>query len=218
MEKVVGIQKNKDGMLKVFPAVTLDELYLHPDCPAVIKEAIGFSAVWQVRNETSVEKAVSAPSLLPELTLGLLVIDVQVLMDDGSTVPMTEFVQKRGKRGKIAALLLSDDLCAATARLGVSPTSEPIVAVAASVDVRDGLVEDLLVALTRVWSGRKWLAESVQSFKGTEVGKLDAAQVADVVMKEVKPKGDHLGSVEYRRAMAGVLTQQAIEVCLKGAK
>ena len=118
----------------------------------------------------------------------------------------------------MAALLLSDELCAATARLGVSPTSEPIVAVAASVDVRDGVVKDLRVALTGVWSGRKWLAKSVESFKGAETAKLDAAQVADAVMKEVKPKGDHLGSVEYRRTMAGVLTQQALEVCLKGAK
>ena len=218
MGKVKSIQKNKDGVLKVLPAVTLDELFVDTDCPAVIKESIGRAAVWQVRNETTVEKAVFAPSLLPELTLGLLAMDAQVLLDDGSSVSMAEVVKKSGKRGKMAALLLSDGLCAAAARLGVSPTSEPIVAVAVSVDVRDGVVKDLRVALTGAWSGRKWLVESVESFKGAEVSKLDVAQVADAVMKEVKPKADHLGSVEYRRAMAGVLTQQALEVCLKGAK
>jgi len=218
MGKVEGIQKNKDGVLKVFPSVTLDELFVDVDCPIVIKESIGRSAVWQVRNETTVEKAVSAPSLFPELTIGLLAMDAQVLMEDGASVSMAEVVKKSGKRGKMAALLLSDDLCAATARLGVSPTSDPIVAVAASVNVRDGVVKDLRVAVTGVWSGRKWLAESVQSFKGTEVGKLDAAQVAVAVEKEVKPKGNHLGSVEYRCAMAGVLTRQALEACLKGVK
>ena len=218
MGKVEGIQKNKDGMLKVFPVVTLDELFVDTDCPAVIKESIGRAAVWQVRNETTIEKAVSAPSLLPELTIGLLAMDVQVLLDDGTKVPMAEFVQKSGKRSKMAALLISDKRCVATARLGVSPTSEPIVAVAASVAVSDGKVKDMCVALTGAWSGRKWLAESVQSFKGTELSRLDVVQVADAVAKEVKPKGDYLGSVEYRRTMAGVLTQQALETCLKGAK
>ncbi|MDX9865103.1 MAG: hypothetical protein RBT34_09895 [Anaerolineaceae bacterium] len=218
MENVEGIQKNKDGVLKVFPAMTLDELYTHGDCPAVIKEAIGFSAVWQVRNETSVEKAVSAPSLMPELTIALLATEAQVLLEDGATVPMAEVVKRSGKRAKMAALLLSDGVCAATARLGVSPTSDPIVAVAASIDVKNGVINDVRVALTGVWSGRKWLAESVQSFKGGEAGKLDVAQVAAAVEKEVKPKGDHLGSVEYRRAMAGVLTRQALEACMKGVK
>lgn len=218
MEKFEGIQKNKDGILTVLPVVTLDELYVDADCPAVIKESIGRAAVWQVRNETSVEKAVSAPSLLPELTIGLLAMDVKVLLDDGVQVPMSEFVQKSGKRGKMAALLIANDRCAATARLGVSPTSEPIVAVAASVDVSDGKVKEMCVALMGVWSGRKWLAESVQSFKGTELAHLDVAQVADAVTEEVKPIGDYLGSVEYRRTMAGVLTRQALEACLKGAK
>jgi CO/xanthine dehydrogenase FAD-binding subunit len=218
MGNVEGIQKNSEGVLKIYPAISLDELYVDAECPSVIKQAIGTAAVWQVRNETSVEKAVSAPSLLPELTLVLLVMDAQVLLGDGTTVPMTTFIDKSGKRGKMAALLISDARCAATARLGVSPTSEPIVAVAVSVDVNDDVVKDLRVALAGVWPRRKWLAESVQTFNGMEAAKLDVEQVAAAVEKEVEPKGDYLGTSEYRSAMAGVLTRQALEACLKGAK
>lgn len=218
MEIVEGIQKNSEGILQVGPEVSIDTLYVNEDCPSLIKEVIGNAAVWQVRNETSVERAVSASSLLPELTLGLLAMDAQVLLDDGGMVLMKEYVQKSGKRGKMAALLLSEVRSAATARLGVSPTSEPIVAVTASVDIQDGIIKDVCVALTGVWSGRKWLAESLQEFRGMKASELDVAQVAAAVEEEVEPKGDYLGSVEYRRAMAGVLTQQALEACLKGAK
>jgi CO/xanthine dehydrogenase FAD-binding subunit len=218
MGKVAGIQKNSEGILQVGPEVSVDALYENVDCPAVLREVIGNAAVWQVRNETSVEKAVSSPSLLPEMTLGLLAMDAQILLDDGGMVLMKEYVKKSGKRGKMAALLLSEVRSAATARLGVSPTSEPIVAVTTSVDIQDGIIKDVCVALTGVWSGRKWLAESLQDFKGMKAAELNVAQVADAVEKEVKPKGDYLGSVEYRRAMAGVLTRQALEACLKGAK
>ena len=100
MGKVEGIQKNKDGVLKVLPVVTLDELFVDADCPAVIKESIGRAAVWQVRNETTVEKAVSAPSLLPELTIGLLAMDAQVLLDDGSSVSMCGSCEEKWKAGQ----------------------------------------------------------------------------------------------------------------------
>jgi CO/xanthine dehydrogenase FAD-binding subunit len=33
------------------------------------------------------------------------------------------------------------------------------------------------------------------------------------VEEEVTPRGDFLGSEEYRRAMAGVLTRRALEQC-----
>ncbi len=106
MGKVAGIQKNSEGILQVGPEVSVDALYENVDCPAVLKEVIGNAAVWQVRNETSVEKAVSSPSLLPEMTLGLLAMDAQILLDDGGMVLMKEYVKKSGKRGKMAALLL----------------------------------------------------------------------------------------------------------------
>lgn len=218
MGKVDGIQKNDEGMLEIGRDVSIDDLYVNEDCPTVIREVIGNAAVWQVRNETSVEKAVSAPSLLPELTLGLLAMDAQVLLEDGGMVLMKEYVKKNGKRGKMAALLLSEVRSAATARLGVSPSSEPIVAVAASVDIQEGIIRDVCVALTGVWSGRKWLAESLGNFNGMKAADLNVAKVAAAVEKEVKPQGDYLGSVEYRRTMAGVLTRQALEMCLKGAK
>lgn len=213
-----GIHKNSEGELSVPSTALMDELYCADDCPALLKEAIDYSAVWQVRNETSVEKAVSAPSLLPEFTLGLLAMDAEVLLEDGSAVPFTEYVNKSGKRGKMAALLVSEARPAATARLGVAPKSEPIVAVAASIQVEDGVVQDVCVAATGVWAGRKWLAESTSKFTGVETAKLDVDGVVAAIEGEVNPKGDYLGSAEYRRAMAGVLTRQALEACLKGAK
>jgi CO/xanthine dehydrogenase FAD-binding subunit len=39
--------------------------------------------------------------------------------------------------------------------------------------------------------------------------------VADGVVEEVDPRGDFLGSEEYRRAMANVTTRRALEECLR---
>jgi len=38
--------------------------------------------------------------------------------------------------------------------------------------------------------------------------------VAEAVEEEVAPRGDFLGSREYRRAMAGVLVRRALEQCV----
>jgi CO/xanthine dehydrogenase FAD-binding subunit len=50
-------------------------------------------------------------------------------------------------------------------------------------------------------------------------GALDVAAieaVASAVAEEVEPQGDYLGSVEYRTAMASVLTRRALNECLDG--
>ncbi|MCD4672057.1 MAG: hypothetical protein K8R77_05275 [Anaerolineaceae bacterium] len=224
IEASVGIQKykTKDSgeMLKITPAISLDAFYVDPDCPVFIKEAIKASAVWQVRNETSVERALSAPNLLPEITLALLVLDAQILLDDGKTLPVSDFIRRSGTRGKANALLIPvvAHRSAGAARIGVSPTSDPMVAVSASIDFDDGVVRDARVALFGVWPGRQWSADSAKQLIGSAVAELDLKRAAAAVEKEVDPKGNYLGSAEYRRAMAGVLTQRALEMCLKGAK
>jgi len=88
---------------------------------------------------------------------------------------------------------------------------EPIVAAIAVVALDGDVVGQARVALTGAWPEPLRLAEAAARLVG---GPLDAEHiqaVAEAVEEEVAPQGDFLGSAEYRRAMAGVLTRRALE-------
>lgn len=213
-------QTGDDKMLKVNASISLDEFMNLADCPKMLKDILKTAAVWQVRNETSLEKALLAANLVPELTLGLLVLDARIVFEDGSVLPLHEFVQRVGRKGTISSLLLpiKDHLCSASVRIGVSPTSEPVVAAAASTDQQNGVIGEVRLALYGVWSGRQWLSKSADGLKGNRLTTEALQGIAAAVEKEVEPESDYRGSAEYRRAMAGVLTQRALEICMDGGQ
>lgn len=207
-------------VLRIDPALSLDAVFIDANCPIVLKDALQKTVVWQVRNETSVEKAVSAASLLPEVTLALLALDAHVLFSSGDTLALDAFYQRSSKRDVMKALLIPvvESRYYGTGRIGVSPSSDPIVAVAASVDIDSTRIVQTRIALFGVWPGRQWLAKSVSQLEGAELTDGSITQAAEAVMQEVDPKEDYHGSAEYRRSMAGVLVRRALEVCMKGAK
>ena len=77
-----------------------------------------------------------------------------------------------------------------------------------------GGVGNVRVALTGVWPEPVRLAKAPAQLAGGPLDERTIQAVAEAVEAEVMPKGDFLGSEEYRRAMAGVLTRRALEQCL----
>jgi CO/xanthine dehydrogenase FAD-binding subunit len=98
-----------------------------------------------------------------------------------------------------------------------TPADEPIVAVVAVVDMEaDNLtVRQARIALTGVWPKSVRLAEAASYLVGRSLDESSRQAVAEGVEKEIAPKGDFLGSEEYRQAMAGVLTHRTLEQCLR---
>jgi CO/xanthine dehydrogenase FAD-binding subunit len=176
---------------------------------------------WQVRTETSLDRAVASRRVAPQLVAALLALGAVVTTqgEDGlETVSLEEYLGREA-RGRVAALHIpgvAGDRRWGEARVARTPADEPIVAAIAVVDEAGGKVTSARVALTGVWPEPFRLAQAPASL---EKAKLDAASIEEVaagVEKEVAPVGNFLGSSEYRRAMAGVLTRRALQSCLSG--
>jgi len=96
-----------------------------------------------------------------------------------------------------------------------TPADEPIVSTVAVVGMDGDIVHYARVALTGVWSSPVRLARAPDSLVGAPLDPPCILAVANAVESEVAPEGDFLGSEDYRRAMAGVLTRRALEQCLR---
>jgi CO/xanthine dehydrogenase FAD-binding subunit len=101
------------------------------------------------------------------------------------------------------------------ARVARTPADDPIVAAVAAVRVNDDIVKEARVALSGAWSEAAKLAEAPAALVGDPLDEDRIREVAAAVEREITPQGDYLGSEEYRRAMAGVLTRRALEACLR---
>ena len=60
------------------------------------------------------------------------------------------------------------------------------------------------------------LAKAANLLVGKPLDTQTIADVAAAIQEEVNPKGNYLGSVEYRRAMAVITIKRALEICSKG--
>jgi carbon-monoxide dehydrogenase medium subunit len=85
----------------------------------------------------------------------------------------------------------------------------------AVVDLADGQVQAAQVALTGAWEERARLAESIDSLVGKSLDEEQIEEVVSGVLEEVEPPEDFLGTAEYRRAMAGVLTRRVLTQCMQ---
>jgi CO/xanthine dehydrogenase FAD-binding subunit len=221
---------NDDQVLSVDPAATgevwridvdasLQSVMDSPACPSLLYGTLTGALSWQTRNETPVRRALRSPRVAPQWVAALLALGATVNLergDDGPTEVTLESLLQRRTEGKISALhvpLGGVERRWGQATVARTPADEPIVAAIAAVVVRGDVVRQARVALTGVWPGSVRLAEAAARLVG---GPLDAERiqaVAAAVEEEVAPTGDFLGSAEYRRAMAGVLTRRALESC-----
>ncbi len=191
-----------------------------PECPSLLRQTLTGVLSWQARNETPVRRALSAPRVAPQWVAALLALGATVTVDgdDGPSEVALEALLRGQAGGRASALHVPvgpGGASLAEAHVGRTPTDEPIVAAVAAVEVAGDAVRQARVALTGVWPEAVRLAEAPAQLVG---GPLDAERVgavAEAVEQEVAPKGDWLGSAEYRRAMAAVMTRRALVSCLR---
>jgi carbon-monoxide dehydrogenase medium subunit len=189
------------------------------DTPAPLRSTLT-ALPWQRRAVTTLERAVYSPDRIPEAAAALLALDAQVALGDGTQVSIIEFFARTSaSQSPPAALLLSidrTDCCWGSARVARMPADQPIVAAVAVVKLEGMVAKSVRLALTGVWRETVRLAQSVDLLVGKE---LDAGQieaVAAAVAEEVSPVSDYLGSAEYRREMAAILTRRALEQVREG--
>ena len=190
-----------------------------PGCPPLLCVALTGALSWQMRNETPVRRALASHRVAPRWVAALLALGSRGSVDgeDGPVeIALEDLLQQRAT-GKLSVLHVAPGGPGrrwGEAHVSRTPAEEPIVAACAVVEVADGIVQQARVALTGAWPGAARLAVAPAQLVGEPLDDARIRAVAAAVVAEVAPKGDYLGSEEYRRAMAGVLTGRALRQCL----
>ncbi|MBC8255436.1 MAG: hypothetical protein H8E35_15610 [Ardenticatenia bacterium] len=198
---------------------SLQAVHEAPGSPELFRRTLTGPLTWQQRNEITVRRALRSPGQAPQWVAALLAWDAIVICE-GEEQPLADFLLRRRMQPTLEALRVPLDNLNRTwgeSRVARSPADPPIVAVIAVADWADGLVESARLALTGVWHSPAKLAKSAAMLAG---GVLDDDQIEGViaaVQQEVSPPDNFLGSAEYRREMAAVLTRRALQACRNGA-
>lgn len=207
--------------LRLDAQAKLDAVFQCSDCPEELLIGLRGKVTWQKRSEYSIEKTLSIPGLAPQWVGALLASGARVIYEDDHETLLEELF-KTGRRSRmLSAVQVPLEVPGrlwGEARTGTSPADFPIVWALAVVDMSDDVVQQARLALTGVWAKNVALAESVKTLVGNPLNAEWISKIAAAVEDEVNPKGDYRGSVEYRRAMAGVMTQRALEKCNQGAE
>lgn len=204
----------------VDPGASLQSVLDEPWCPPVIRRALTGVHSWQVRNETSIDRTLTASQLMPQWIAALLASGATVTVEgeDGSDeVPLNALV-KSDVKGDVTALhipFLGADTLWGEAHVARTPSDDPIVAAFAVLTMNGEAVETVRLVLTGVWPEAVRLSEAADALVGESLSRDRISDVAASVVDEVEPVGDYLGSEAYRRAMAGVLAGRALVACLE---
>lgn len=216
-----GIELRGKQKLIIGADVPLDAVCKHEHVPAIVRDSLVNFSTWQQRNEYTVGKVLLSVSIAPVWATILLSMDASVLVADQTEIAFADFVSLRGSsRGKPAALMLpvgNANQQVYLETIGLTPKDTPVVAAAASMEIKNNKVNSGRIALMGVWKETVKLAESAEILMGKTLDEQLIEETSRAIMKEVKPKDDYRGSAEYRRAMAEVLTRRALESCMKGA-
>ncbi len=216
-----GIELRGKHRLIIGADVPLDAVCKHDHVPVIVRDALLNFNTWQQRNEYTVGKVLLSVSIAPVWVTIMLSMDASVVLVDQTEIPFADFVSLRGtSRGKPVALALpvgNADQHVSLETIGLTPKDTPVVAAAASLEIKNKKVNSGRIALMGVWKETAKLAAGVEILTGKELDEKIIETTARAVMKEVKPKEDYRGSAEYRKAMAEVLTRRVLETCMKGA-
>ncbi len=200
-------------------AVPLQVVLDDPECPQLLRQTLTGALSWQARNEMTVARALRSPRLAPQWVAALMALGATVTVDD-EEAPLEKLLQRETAGEPMSLRVGVGGVKWGEAHVSRTPADLPIVAAVAGVEMehpverRGDVVRQARVALTGVWPEPVRLCQAAAQLVGGPLDESRIQAVTQAVEAEVAPVGDFLGSEEYRRAMASVLTGRALEACL----
>jgi CO/xanthine dehydrogenase FAD-binding subunit len=187
-------------------------------CAPLLRQTLTGALSWHVRNRRPLRRALVSPGIAPQWMAALLALGATVTLERESEfeeMALDELLHERVDGEIIALRVRTEGVRWGYAQVARTPADDPIVSAAAGVEMQDGRVQEARIALTGAWSRPVGLAKAAVWLVGGPLDEEQIQAVAVAVEEEVSPKGDFRGSVEYRRAMAGVMTRRALVQCLQ---
>jgi len=210
------------GYWEIACDATLQAVVERAGCPELFRRTLTGSMSWQVRNRTTIDRVLITPSVALSWFAALLALGAEVSVDGQGRVPIDLFLERRVK-GRLDLLHVPaldrsgkplGGIRWGEARVARTPSDEPIVSAVAVVEDGASVITRVRLSLTGVWPRPVALAGAVARLVGSRLAVDRIHEVAAAIAAEVAPKGDFLGSAEYRRAMSAVMARRALEQCL----
>ena len=209
------------GVWSIAVDATLQQARESAGCPPFLQRALSDSLTWQDRNRRQVKQTLMLGSIAPQWSAALLALGATVTIENesGTTdVPLKAFMEREVRGTPLKLHVNMEGLVWGEAHVGRTPADTPIVSAVAGVRWEGNTVSEARLALTGVWSRPVGLAGSIGELVGKPLDSEAIEALARSVEAEIEPQGDFLGSIEYRKAMAGVLTRRALGQCMQEAK
>ncbi len=187
----------------------------------VLAEAVNEMASWQVRNVATIGGNLCNASPAADTAPPLLVLNARlrlVSLEGEREVPITEFflgprktVLRKGELLKEIVVPYERGAGASFIKLGRrNAFTLSVVAVATLVKVRNGIFDDVRVALNSV-APKPVRAVSVEKFlKSREVSMSAIEEGAKRVLQDISPISDVRASADYRKEMSVILTKESL--------
>jgi len=187
----------------------------------VLAEAVNEMASWQVRNVATIGGNLCNASPAADTAPPLLVLNAKlrlVSLEGEREVPITEFflgprktVLRKGELLREIVVPYERGAGASFIKLGRrNAFTLSVVAVATLVKVRNGIFDDVRVALNSV-APKPVRAASVEKFlKSREVSLSAIEEGAKRVLQDISPISDVRASADYRKEMSVALTKESL--------
>lgn len=227
-----AIKQGADGSVHIGAMATLQDIYLSEliksQAGGVLSEAAYFSATLGLRNLASLAGTITNPENPPDIPLVLMAMDaiVTVQKDESQTrqVALQEWMKDCTNvllPGEAILEVSFPDYSHATGalvRINRTPRDRAIVAAAAVIQFTDDACSYAGVTL----AGCNPAPVRLQSIEALMTGQSLTTelfnQAGSIAEQQAQPVADYRGSVNYRKAMASVLTKRAIQQAFQAHK
>jgi aerobic carbon-monoxide dehydrogenase medium subunit len=217
------IRVGADGSMKIGGLVSLQSMVESPLLQSGIFVLLGRAAAATanagLRNLCSLWGCIQAHGGSAEVLLALLALDAEIVLVDVDQqqhqLHIVEYLEKEPRNLFKGGVVLEAVLprCSggwALERVVRTPRDEAITAAAACVEVKDGKTCRVTLALAGGTPTPVRIKDVEKELTGKVFDPFLLSQASRMVMEQANPQGDFRGGVEYRRSMAGLVSQRAL--------
>jgi CO/xanthine dehydrogenase FAD-binding subunit len=223
------INETEDGRIHIGTMTTLQSVATSPILRSyandILSKAAARTAHYGLRNLATIGGLLSMPKSGSEILLALLVLNAVIVFHDAieqreeSLVDFLDSIELRSR----AMLPLevhferksSRNFGASLTRVARSPMDTPILAVAAALELYQGSVRSIGVAVGGVDMLPQRLTKIENTLIGTELSDERLKKETEGLGSEILTFSDFRASAAYRRAMTITLTRRAIDLARK---
>ncbi len=203
----------RDDNLRIGARVTFQALIDTADVPAALKQAAASMASRQTRNMATIGGNVAARRSDSYLLPCLTALGARVETAEKGELGIETYLADR-EQGLIMHIDLPKTAAVcATRRFERQAGGPAVMSAAVGLTLNNGQVQSAVVAMGGVSPGAVRLPQTEKQLSDGTTKTAEA--IAQAVAREVAPIDDLLGSVEFKKHIAGVLVADCVRACMQ---